>query len=114
MRILLRYPLLTLALATPAFAQEGLEMGKMWTFENPPLAYLEKEYGFKPDQKWLNSLRLASLRFGRGCSASFVSPKGLIMTNHHCDRNDIAGVQGANDWVKDGFFATKLEDEVRP
>ena len=33
-------------------------------FENPPLAYLEKEYGFKPDQKWLNSLRLGSLRLG--------------------------------------------------
>ncbi len=36
----------------------------MWTFENQPLAYLEKEYEFKPDQKWLNSLRLGSVRPG--------------------------------------------------
>ncbi len=36
----------------------------MWTFENPPLSYLEKECGFKPDQGWLNSFRLGSLRLG--------------------------------------------------
>lgn len=40
-----------LGFASPAVSQENLEMGKMWTFENPPLAYLEQEYGFKPDQK---------------------------------------------------------------
>ncbi len=85
----------------------------MWTFENPPLAYLEKEYGFKPNQAWLDSVRLASLRFGQGCSASFVSPKGLIMTNHHCVRDDVANVQGANDWVKDGFVASSYADEVQ-
>ncbi len=90
-----------------------LELGKMWTFENPPLAYLKHEYGFEPDQKWLNSLRLASLRFGRGCSASFVSPKGLIMTNHHCVRGDIAKAQGKEDWIQDSFVATSLEGEVK-
>ena len=66
--------LLVVALGASVIAQGNLEMGKMWTFENPPLAYLEKEYGFKPDQKWLSSLRLASLRWEGGCSASFVSP----------------------------------------
>ncbi len=84
---------LLLSLTSTTLAQENQELGRMWTFENPPLAYLEKEYEFKPDKKWLNSLRLASLRFGGGCSASFVSPKGLIMTNHHCARDKIAQVQ---------------------
>ncbi|MCA8953228.1 MAG: S46 family peptidase [Planctomycetes bacterium] len=100
-------------LAAVASAQDELGLGKMWTFERPPLAYLEREYGFRPDQRWWNMVRLASLRFGRGCSASFVSPKGLILTNHHCTRGNIAQVQGDSDWVRDGFVARGLEDEVR-
>ena len=92
---------LTLALllgltSSSLLAQQNQELGRMWTYENAPLGYLEKEYGFKPDQKWLNSLRMASLRLGgetvtRGfCSASFVSPKGLIMTNNHCVRDAVS------------------------
>jgi hypothetical protein len=50
---------LLLSLTSTTLAQENQELGRMWTFENPPLAYLEEEYGFKPDQEWLNSLRLA-------------------------------------------------------
>ncbi len=94
-------------------AQENFELGKMWTFENPPLAYLEAEYGFTPDEGWLKTLQLASIRFGDGCSSSFVSPQGLIMTNHHCVRDKIAESQGEFDWVKDGFYATGLDDEVK-
>jgi hypothetical protein len=98
--------------------QDQLAMGKMWTYENPPLAYLEQEYGFKPDQKWLDSLRLAALRLGERenpwCSASFVSPKGLIMTNHHCVRDQLAQIQGEeHDWITDGFAAKALADEVK-
>jgi len=104
--------LLVTALPVTALpAQENLEMGKMWTLENPPLAYLEKEYGFKPDQKWLNSLRLASIQFGGGCSSSFVSPKGLILTNHHCARGAIANE--GEDWDKNGFYAKSVKEEVR-
>lgn len=111
----------TLLLAAAAFAQQApndaLAMGKMWTFENPPLAYLEQEYGFKPDQKWLDSLRLAALRLGEWenpwCSAAFVSPRGLIMTNHHCVRDKVAETQGENDWIKHGFAAKALADEVK-
>ncbi|MCA8974432.1 MAG: S46 family peptidase, partial [Planctomycetes bacterium] len=113
-------PFLLAATAGQVLAQQShdpLAMGKMWTFENPPLAYLEQEYGFKPDQKWLDSLRLGALRLGERdnpwCSASFVSPQGLIMTNHHCVRDEVAKIQGRNDWVKDGYAATALEDEVR-
>ncbi len=102
-----------LGAAIPLAAQDELGLGKMWTFERPPLAYLQREYGFKADERWWNTLRLASLRFGRGCSASFVSPQGLILTNHHCARDAIAQVQGDSDWVRDGFVAGALEDEVR-
>lgn len=101
----------------PLLEVDNLALGKMWTFENPPLAYLEEEYGFKPDQRWLDSLRLGALRLGERdnpwCSASFVSPQGLIMTNHHCVRDQIAQIQGPNNWVKNGFAATALADEVQ-
>lgn len=106
--------LLAMLLGTgPLCAQDALGLGRMWTFHHPPLGYLKDEYGFAPDQKWFDAVRLASLRFGRGCSASFVSPRGLILTNHHCARGAIAEVQGEHDWVRDGFVAGALEDEVR-
>jgi hypothetical protein len=105
--------LLAINLATPAVAQDELGLGKMWTFERPPLQYLEREYGLKADEVWWNRMRLASLRFGRGCSASFVSPNGLILTNHHCARGAVAEAQGKADWVKDGYVADELSDEVR-
>mgnify|MGYP000844806119 CR=1 FL=1 len=115
----LHIPILSLLLAAPALAQgtvDHLALGKMWTFENPPLAYLQQEYGFQPDQKWLDTLRLGALRLGERenpwCSASFVSPQGLIMTNHHCVRDQIATIQGDKYWVANGFAATALADEV--
>ncbi|MEE8153758.1 MAG: S46 family peptidase, partial [Phycisphaerales bacterium] len=92
----------------------------MWTFENPPLAYLEKEYGFKPDQEWLNSLRLGSLRLGGEDilsgfgSASFVSPKGLIMTSTRCVRDAVASTRpGDLNIINTGFVAAALEQEIR-
>ncbi|MFK7740881.1 MAG: S46 family peptidase [Planctomycetota bacterium] len=104
---------LVILLVPMARAQDELGLGKMWTFERPPLAYLEREYGLKPDEAWWNRMRMASLRFGSGCSASFVSPRGLILTNHHCARGAIAKAQGESDWVRDGFVARGEADEVR-
>jgi hypothetical protein len=123
----LRLPLLhsllaavVVAAATAQQDQDHLAMGKLWTFENPPLAYLKQEYGFAPDQKWLDSLRLSALRLGERdnpwCSASFVSPQGLIMTNHHCVRDAVAklgGETGKPSLVDDGFAATALGDEQK-
>ena len=60
------------------FADEG-----MWTFDNPPLAQLKQRYGFTPTEAWLNHVRLSSVRFNDGGSGSFVSPRGLVLTNHH-------------------------------
>src|SRR5258705_1870871 len=86
----------------------------MWTYNNFPADKVEKAYGFKPDQRWLDHLRLSSLRLARGCSGAFVSPHGLVQTNHHCARGCIAQLSTASaDLVANGFYAREAKDEVR-
>ena len=87
--------------------------GRMWTFENPPLDDFEQRYGFRPTQQWLNRARLGALRIP-GCSASFVSPAGLVLTNHHCARSHATAVQRKGESIgEEGFYATSLSDERR-
>ncbi|MFY9343926.1 MAG: S46 family peptidase [Planctomycetota bacterium] len=116
-RILAGAPATLAALAAcitaPLVAQDELGLGKMWTFDRPPLAYLQREYGFVPDESFFTRMRLASLRFGRGASASFVSPRGLILTNQHCVQEWVTKAQGAHDWLRDGFVAREPGDEVK-
>ncbi|HEX9253806.1 MAG TPA: S46 family peptidase [Ignavibacteriaceae bacterium] len=91
---------------------QKFDMGKMWTFENPPLDYFEKEYGFRPSQELLEKFQKSALKFGGGCSASFVSEDGLIMTNHHCVRGILSTVQKDDENIlRDGFYAKTLEEE---
>jgi hypothetical protein len=90
----------------------GRELGTMWTFENPPLDYWKTEYGFTPTQEWLDHVRLSSARFGEFCSAAFVSPDGLALTNHHCARACIeAASTHATDHIENGFYAKDASDE---
>ena len=47
-----------------------------------------------------------------GCSGSFVSEKGLILTNHHCAYRAIKNASTAeNDFLENGFFAQSLSEE---
>jgi Peptidase S46 len=87
------------------------DQGKMWTFEFPPFDYLEETYGFRPDEAWLEKARLGALRIP-GCSASFVSPNGLVLTNHHCAREFVSQVSAEGESVlDDGIVARDLTDE---
>ncbi|HET6567565.1 MAG TPA: S46 family peptidase, partial [Rhodothermales bacterium] len=88
------------------------DTGKMWTFDNPPVDYFQEAYGFRPDTAWFNHARLGALRFATYCSASFVSPFGLVMTNHHCGRESITAVtKPGEDLQENGFYASSLEAE---
>lgn len=87
--------------------------GRMWTFDHPPLEYFREAYGFAPDAAWFERARLGALRLP-GCTASFVSPNGLVMTNHHCGRGAVdAVVRPGEDLLNNGFIATTLAAERR-
>ncbi|MCY1078217.1 S46 family peptidase [Archangium lansingense] len=95
--------------AAPALADEG-----MWTYNNFPAAKVKEKYGFEPSQEWLNNVRLASAKFGGGCSSSFVSPDGLVMTNHHCARGCIQQLSTAKkDFIANGFYARTQAEEIQ-
>ncbi len=102
-------PFATVFLALPALADEG-----MWTFNRPPLAQMAAKYKFKPDAKWLEHVRLSSVRFNSGGSGSFVSSNGLVLTNHHVGADCInkLGRKDAN-LIEDGFRAPTQKDEPR-
>ncbi len=90
----------------------GLETGKMWTFDVPPMDYWAKRYSFTPSNGWLDHVRLSAVRYGGGCSSSFVSGEGLVMTNHHCARACIESVtREGEDFLTNGFYAPRREDE---
>ncbi|HEY7298753.1 MAG TPA: S46 family peptidase [Xanthobacteraceae bacterium] len=95
--------------AAPLRADEG-----MWTYDNFPADKVQRAYGFKPDQHWLDHLRLSSVRLARGCSGAFVSARGLVQTNHHCAAGCIAQLSTeANDLVTKGFYAREQNDEIK-
>jgi hypothetical protein len=97
-------------LAAAAYpADEG-----MWTFDNPPTKLLQKKYGFTPTTEWLNHVRLSSIRFNNGGSGSFVSPDGLVMTNHHVAISQLQKLSTAGrDYVVTGFYAQTTADEQK-
>jgi hypothetical protein len=101
---------LAAALLCPALpADEG-----MWTFDNPPVKLLQQKYNFTPTQQWLDHLRLASVRLNDGGSGSFVSPHGLLLTNHHVALGQLQKNSSAeHDYVKDGFYAETPEQEMK-
>jgi hypothetical protein len=84
----------------------------MWTFESAPVDYFAETYNFRPTTEWLESVRLSALRFGNGCSSSFISEDGLVMTNHHCGRGYVSQINQPGEKLDEtGFFASTLEDE---
>jgi hypothetical protein len=101
---------LALALtASAAFAAEG-----MWTPDNLPAAQLKQKYNFVPIKDWVEHAEHAALRLAGGCSGSFVSPTGLVLTNHHCVNSCVQQLSTADrDFIKSGFYAKEEKDEIK-
>lgn len=80
------FKMLTILLLTFTVLQISAEEG-MWTLDNLPKKEIKAKYGFDITDAWTKKVMQSSVRLGNGCSASFVSPDGMIMTNHHCARS---------------------------
>jgi len=88
-------------------AEEG-----MWLFTNPPTEAIAEKYGVTLTPEWLEHVQKSSIRFGNGGSASFVSPNGLVMTNHHVGVSALQRISTPeDDVVQKGYYAETLADE---
>jgi len=102
--------LLSLMLAPMlASAAEG-----MWTFDNPPTERMKKDIGWAPDEKWLEHTMQSSARLAFGCSGSFVSPNGLVLSNHHCAAHCVEQISSdKTNYMASGFLAHSQAEEQR-
>jgi Peptidase S46 len=86
----------------------------MWLFTNPPREQLKEKYGFDITDEWLEHVQKSSVRFNNGGSGSFVSPDGLVMSNHHVGADCLQKLSDArHNYYRDGFHARTLADEKR-
>jgi len=114
-----RAPATLLALASavllagrPASADEGMWMPQ----QIPDLAPRLRKLGFEGDPGAFADLAghpMGAVVSLGGCSASFVSPDGLVVTNHHC----VTGALQFNsaperNLIKDGFLAATRAEEL--
>ncbi len=99
---------LVFLLSVPLAADEG-----MWLFNMPPIDILKTKYKFEMTPDWLKHIQLSSIRFG-GASGSFVSPDGLVLTNHHVGRGAIQNLSTKDrDLMKTGFYARTRAEELK-
>ncbi|MGH8250915.1 MAG: S46 family peptidase [Steroidobacteraceae bacterium] len=106
-----RLPLAAIAalVSVAAAADEG-----MWTFDNPPRAAIADKYDVTLDQAWLDRVRSGTVRLDGGCTGSFISGEGLILTNHHCAAECIANHSTPEkDLIENGFLAATRDEEPR-
>ncbi|MBM3295182.1 MAG: S46 family peptidase [Candidatus Aminicenantes bacterium] len=103
-----RFALLALVLVLPLFGDEGL-----WLFNAPPVQALKTKYKFDLTDEWLRHVQLASVHFG-GASGSFVSPNGLVMTNHHVGQGAIQNLSTKDrNLMETGFYARTRAEELK-
>ena len=86
----------------------------MWLFNDLPLKYLKEKYSFAPSQEWIDRVSQASVRFNSGGSGSFVSSKGLVLTNHHVGADVLHKLSTPeNDYYQTGYYAKTSDEELQ-
>ncbi|MBT8130755.1 MAG: S46 family peptidase [Gammaproteobacteria bacterium] len=104
-----RVLLIALFMPLTALADEG-----MWTIDNFPSAAVAKKYDVKIDAQWLQSAQLATTRLDNGCTGSFASADGLVLTNNHCVWGCIRNLSTAERNLSDeGFNPGSRDGEMQ-
>ena len=108
LKIRLLIVLIAASFIIPARADEGL-----WLFNMAPTSLLKAKYNFTIPPEWIQHIQLASVRFG-GASGSFVSPDGLVLTNHHVGQGALQNLSTKDrDLMKTGFYARTRAEELK-
>lgn len=101
--------ILTLTLVAPALADEG-----MWLLNAPPREKIQRDYGFTMTDAWLDRVMKAAVRFNNGGSGSFISPQGLVITNHHIGADSLQKLsRPGHDLVQLGYLARTRAEELK-
>ncbi|HLU46580.1 MAG TPA: S46 family peptidase, partial [Planctomycetota bacterium] len=86
----------------------------MWLFNRLPAERLEERYGFKPSESWAEHIMRSSVRISAGGSGSIVSPRGLVLTNHHVVSSWVEELSSAErNLMENGFAARTHEEELK-
>jgi hypothetical protein len=101
------FVLLALSIA-PVAADEG-----MWLPGGFPKGEVRQKYGISVTDEFLHHLQRSSVRFNNGGSGSFISPEGLLFTNHHVGADCIQKLSSAaHDYMGNGFYAPERAKEL--
>src|SRR3970040_674592 len=91
---------LVIVLPLVGHANEGF-----WPFNRIPKAQIKQALGVDLSDQWIERVQQASVRFPSG-SGSFVSPDGLVLTNHHVSLDLLHKMSTAErDLASKGFLA---------
>ncbi|MBT8077439.1 MAG: S46 family peptidase [Gammaproteobacteria bacterium] len=97
------------ALPLSAFADEG-----MWTIDNFPAQRVASKYNVMIDDAWLRTAQLATTRLENGCTGSFASADGLVLTNNHCTWGCVRNLSTEERNLSDeGFMALARDEELQ-
>jgi hypothetical protein len=103
-----------LMIAAPAAVQA--DEGMWLPSQTGAIAEEMKAAGLELDAATLGDLQrppLTAIASLGGCSAAFLSPQGLVATNHHCVAGSLQyNSSPENDYLTDGFLAKTLADEL--
>ncbi|MDR0802954.1 S46 family peptidase [Fluviicola sp.] len=113
-KIVFALVLLTLSIGNIARADEG-----MWLPFLIGRNYEDmKKHGLKLTQEQIYSINKSSLKdavisFGGFCTGEIISGQGLILTNHHCGYDAIAGASTPeHNYLDNGFWSKNFKEEI--
>jgi hypothetical protein len=99
---------LVVVLPIVGHANEGF-----WPFNRIPKAAIKQQLGVDLTDQWIEGVQQASVRFPSG-SGSFVSPDGLVLTNHHVSLDLLQKMSTAErDLASKGFVASNRDSELK-